>query len=179
MSARGVVGRAVDGDHRTEGDVGGGPIAERGERTAAHQGRHVAQDARLLADGRHPMPRLHRHEHPGVGANLGGEVVEQRRARADVGIEEHERLLGRGQRSVPARIRLAEPPVRRRRWGDHLGAERASDAGGAVGRVVVDHHDPVTGATLLDERTEQVGERVRLVAGGDDHRNGRRVLPDG
>ncbi len=171
MAADGVVRRPVDRDHRPERDVGGGAIAERRERATAHQRRHVAQDARLFADRRHPVPRLHRDQGRRICGHHCREVVEQRRSRADVGIEEHEDLLVRRLRPVPAGVRLAEPPVRWWWRDDDLGAQCPCDAPGSVRRMVVDHDDTITRALLVDQRAEQVREGVGLVAGRDDHRD--------
>ena len=64
--------------------------------------------------------------------NLGNEIIKQRQAWVDVSIEEHEDFLGCAQRTMPAGVRLSEPPIRWRGWGEHVDVERPRDAGGCV-----------------------------------------------
>ncbi len=47
--------------------------------------------------------------------------------------------------------------------------ELVGDLAGAVGRVVVDHHDPQFGEVQGHEAGDEDGEVAGLVVGGDDH----------
>ena len=57
---------------------------------------------------------------------------------------------GGGPRTVPARVRLAQPTVRQRRRDEDAGTEPCCDLAGAVAGVVVDHQQFVAGAELVD-----------------------------
>jgi hypothetical protein len=102
---------------------------------------------------------------------------------AQIGIDPHDDVAsGRVQR-LPQRAALAVPPPV---LGEHLGGHHHPGAGGrrhflgAIGGVVVDHHDLVDEAQALDEPAADGGDDRAdgrlLVAGGEAHRHRGRAL---
>ena len=135
-----VVRRPVDGQHGPERDVGADRSAEHGERRRSPSARRRWQQrwpARAGARRRAtaaPTPRR-----PAPRSIAAAEPVEQLRARAHVGVEEHERRRG-GRRRPRASRRAACRPIRAGSSGAATTAtpKPAATAAVVVGRVVVD-----------------------------------------
>ena len=87
MSASSVVRRPVDCEHRAECNRRVDPVSSGGESTASHEGRDVAEDARLLGPPAGGMPRLGRNDGVRVRCQLGADTIEKVGGGPDVGVE--------------------------------------------------------------------------------------------
>ena len=125
----------------------------------------------MASIGAGSMPWLYRHEGVGFVDEHRRETVEQVVRRRDVGIDERHQPCGGGRRAGDAGMRLARPPVGQGRCRDHRRPAPGSHLGRAVGRVVVDHHQLVTGTKLGDEGFEESVDDVRLVTSRHHHRD--------
>ena len=169
MTAGPLVGRPRHGEHRTVSHVGSHQPTEHGERTAAHQGDDVRQHAAPLGRGHGVVPRLHGDDCVRRAPERRGEPVEEVRSGPDVGVEEHQ---------------ASAPSCCGRRVQQACGLPIHPDGSGGA-RTTVAPNEAATAAVASVESSstttsssaarswatsgsEQVGEGVRFVSGGDD-----------
>ena len=173
VAAGPVVGLPGDGQHRSEGDVGRDARSGNCEAAAAHERHDVGEHDRLLAWPHGVVPRLHRDDRLVIVSDGGGDVVEEVRSGLHVGVDEDEDGAVRSAGADPASVRLSDPHRRQVGCPDHGRAVGPRDRSRVVGRLVVDDDELVGGPELRHERSEEVREGVRLVAGRHDHRHRR------
>jgi hypothetical protein len=106
-----------------------------------------------------------------MSCQLGADPIEEVGCGPDIGVDKKQ-VRGSGRRGPDrAGMRLAEPPGRQPRWDDDRGAERHCNIAGAVGRVVVDHHQLIASAELRDQRRNEIGKRGCFVTCWNDNGN--------